>query len=103
MKHLEAAMIVHEEEVFLGYPEHIHRVRGHLNEASRESLQDYPELSGVLRRHRLATLDKPDHVPPYAELLAYVDLLVECENTTLPTPAVPKYLDVVEDSEGVTP
>lgn len=94
MKHLEAAMIVHEEEVFLGYPEHIHRVRGHLNEAARESLEEYPELAAVIRSHRLATLDDAKHMPPYMEMLGFVDLLVECENKSLPVPSVPEDLGV---------
>jgi hypothetical protein len=89
MKHLEAAMIVHEEEVFLGYPEHIHRVRGHLNEAARESLEEYPDLAAAIREHRIETLDDPMYMPPYSELLAYVDLLVECENQEMPAPELP--------------
>lgn len=100
MKHIESAMVVHEEEVFLGYPEHIHIVRGNLAQASRESVGEYPEFGNALRLYRLRTLEDPDYVPPYMELLAYVDILVECDNNNVPAPEFPKHL--LPDAEKPT-
>ena len=102
-KHLEQAMIVHEEEVLLGYPEHIHRVRGHLAEAARETVSEYAEFAQCLRAHRLRTLDEEAHIPPYMELLAYVDLLVACDMNTLPAPELPEHLAPGAEKPAETP
>lgn len=76
IKHLSQAMIVHEEEAPMGYPSHIYRALGHLAEASRECVKDYPELAGVIRDHRLKIRTAPGHIPPYAGLMDYVDTLI---------------------------
>ena len=94
MKHLSQAMVIHEEEVPLGYPDHIYRVIGHMAEASRECVALYPELAGVIRDHRLAIMDSCKHIPPYADLLAYVAVLVGTEAAGLPPPGVPEPLMV---------
>ena len=72
-KHLSQAMVIHEEEVPLGYAPHIHRVVGHLAEASREALPRYRELAQILRDHRLLVMDDPAYLPPYGALLEYVE------------------------------
>jgi hypothetical protein len=93
-KHLCQAMIVHEEEVPLGYEEHIDRVIGHLGEASRESLPKYTDIAEVLREYRLKVMDDPAYLPPYKTLLAYVRVLIKCSNDGLVQyPAVPKDCD----------
>jgi len=94
IKHLSQAMIIHEEEVPMGYPQHIYRVVGHLAEASRESVAEYPELAGVIRDHRLALLGGRTHVVPYTGLLSYVDIVIECVNKNLPIPAIPDDLEL---------
>jgi len=91
-KHVSQAMIIHEEEVPLGYPEHIKRVIGHLAEASRECVAQYPDMAAALREHRLRAMDDPDYVPPYMGILAYVDLLVECDNQDITIPEFPEDL-----------
>ena len=93
-KHIAQAMVLHEEEVPLGYPEHIMRVIGHLAEASRECVLDYPELAAVLRDHRLAIMDDAEHLPPYMELLGFVDLLNVCAEQKTPAPSIPPELKV---------
>jgi hypothetical protein len=76
-KHLEQAMVVHEEEVPMGYPEHIRRVRGHFAEAARESVSHYPRLANLLRQWRRYLLAEPfNAVPPYDAILDYVEALV---------------------------
>jgi hypothetical protein len=70
-------MVVHEEEVPMGYPEHIRRVRGHLAEAARESVSYYPYLADLFRQWRRYLLEEPfKAVPPYDAILDYVDALV---------------------------
>jgi len=70
-------MICHEEEVPMGYPEHIRRVRGHLAEAARESVSHYPHLANLFRQWRRYLLEEPfKAVPPYDAILDYVDALV---------------------------
>ena len=91
-KHLCQAMVIHEEEVFAGYPKHIERVIGHLAEASREGFKKYPELSNVLREYRLRVMDDSDYLPPYKELLDFVAILTTCDNDNLPVPALPDTL-----------
>jgi hypothetical protein len=102
-KHLCQAMIVHEEEVPLGYEEHIDRVIGHLGEASREALGSspsvstapkYKDLAEVLREYRLKVMDNPNYLPPYKDLLSYVRVLIHCSSEGLVAiPAVPKDCD----------
>ena len=76
-KHLEAAMVIHEDEVFMGYPQHIRRVRGNLHEASRESVALYPKLAELLRAWRKYLLtDELTSIPDYDAILDYVDLLL---------------------------
>lgn len=76
-KHLEQAMVIHEEEVPMGYPEHIRRVRGHLAEASRECVSGYPHLANLLRQWRRYLLEEPFKViPNYDGILDYVEGLV---------------------------
>lgn len=101
IKHLSQAMIVHEEEVPMGYPQHIYRVVGHLAEASRESVSDYPEIAGVIRDHRLALLGGRTHVIPYTALLSYVDVIIECVNKDLPVPAIPEDLKLQPKNEQI--
>lgn len=96
LKHVSQAMIVHEEEVPMGYPQHIYRVMGHLAEASRESISLYPDLANTLRGHRLKLLEDRKHLPPYQGLLEYTDLVIACVDTNMPIPGVPT--DLVVDS-----
>jgi hypothetical protein len=91
-KHLCQAMIVHEEEVFMGYPQHIRRVIGHLSEASRESMPHYSDLANVLREHRLRVRETPEYYPPYMALMDYVEAIIAAEDQKLPIPEVPDYL-----------
>jgi hypothetical protein len=85
-------MVIHEEEVFLGYPDHIKRVIGQMGEASRECLFLFPELSAKIRDYRLKVMDAPTFFPPYMTMLNYVDLLVECERQGVPMPGLPEAL-----------
>ena len=89
-KHLCAAMVIHEEEVPLGYPKHIRRVIGHLNEASREAMPLYPQLAEVIRAHRLKVRETKEYYPPYNALLDYVDITVEAADASLPAPELPE-------------
>lgn len=92
MKHLSQAMIIHEEEVPMGYPRHIYRVLGHLAEASRESVLDYPALGNLLREHRLALIEDRNRRIPYQGLLEYVDLVLHAVDAGIEVPAVPEEL-----------
>ena len=88
-KHLEQAMVIHEEEVPLGYPEHVRRVRGHLAEGSREALPTHGALAALLRAWRLALQEGSTELPEYDEILDYVEAAIAAENSYLPIPAVP--------------
>jgi hypothetical protein len=81
-KHLAQAMIMHEEEVPLGYPEHIDRVIGHLAEASRESIEKFPQLSSLLRDHRIKIMEDDGYYPPYPEIIEYVRTLIELQESS---------------------
>jgi hypothetical protein len=98
LKHLSQAMIIHEEELPMGYPKHIYRVFGHLAEASRESIALYPGLANAIRGHRLALLDDRSRVIPYQGLLDYTEMLLTCLDQNLPIPGVPEDL-VVQDAK----
>ena len=102
LKHLSQAMIIHEEEVPMGYPGYIHRVMGHLAEASRESVKLYPDLANAIRSHRLALLDDRKHVIPYQGLLDYTEVLITCLDQNLPLPGVPEDL-LVRDARPERP
>ena len=91
-KHLSQAMIVHEEEVPCGYPQHIKRVLGQLAEAGRECLPHYAALAQLIREHRLRVRETAEYYPPYAGLMDYVDVLIAAEEQELPTPAIPDEL-----------
>ena len=101
LKHLSQAMIIHEEEVPMGYPKYIYRVMGHLAEASRESVSEYPELANAIRDHRLALLEDREHRIPYQGLLHYTDTLLACLDANLPLPGVPEEL-LAEDVKPET-
>lgn len=85
-------MVIHQEEVSLGYPTHIYRVLGHLAEASRESLPNYSALAALLRTYRLKVRESAEYIPPYAELLNYVDVIIAAVDGGLPVPAIPEEL-----------
>ena len=91
-KHLCAAMVIHEEEVPLGYPNHIRRVIGNLNEAARESMPNYPELAKAIRHHRLKVRETSEYYPPYQALLDYLDIVIEAAEAELPAPELPPEL-----------
>jgi hypothetical protein len=74
-------MVVHEEEVPLGYPKHIRRVIGHLGEASRECLAEHRDFAALLREWRLVVMLKRA-VPPYDDLLDYVDIILLLDEDT---------------------
>jgi len=96
IKHLSQAMIVHEEEVCMGYPEHVRRVIGHLGEASRESVGLYPELASNIREHRIRVMEDASYLPPYNNIMDYVDFLIVCEDKDLPIPELPESLRLKE-------
>ena len=102
IKHLSQAMIINEEETTMGYPDHIYRVIGHLAEASRESVTEYPEFANVVRSHRLALMDDRKHIVPYIPMLKYVDVVLLCLESNLPIPGIPDdvMLDVPEPTVG---
>ena len=87
-KHLAAAMVVHGDEVFLGYPEHIDRVVGNLNEAAREALPHYIELALALREVRLRVMADAEDVPPYTHLLTWLrfSVVAKAAGTANPKP-----------------
>jgi len=93
-KHVSQAMILHEEEVPMGYPQHIKRVVGHLAEASSEVLEFHAELANLLREYRLLVMAAVDYYPPYQKILDFVDLAIECENNKLDVPGVPEDLKI---------
>lgn len=88
-KHLAQAMIIHEEECPNGYPDHIHRVVGHLAEASREIVAYHPVLAMEIRSHRVRIMGDPQYMPPYEGLLDYVSELIAADAQQLPKPAIP--------------
>ena len=88
-KHLAAAMVVHTDEVFLGYPEHIDRVVGNLNEAARESLPHFIELALALREVRLRVMADAEDVPPYQDLLAWLRFSVAAKAAGTANPRPP--------------
>jgi hypothetical protein len=67
-KHLAQAEVL-MEEAKLGYPEHKWLAVGHLGEASAESLQEYPEFSDEIRKHRLAYMKDDNYAVPIVELI----------------------------------
>jgi len=92
VKHLSKAMVIHEEEVPLGYPSHIYRVYGNIGEAEREAMPDYPELANMLRQHRLKVRETAEYHPPYREICEFVDTVIAAEEQKLPRPALPSEL-----------
>ena len=95
-KHVSQAMIVHEEEVFMGYPEHIYRVVGHLGEASRESVEAFPEMAMLLRDYRLQIMEDPSIYPPYTAFLEYLDVVIVSQESEAETPEIPSELKLPE-------
>ena len=92
LKHLSQAMIIHEEEVPLGYPGHILRVIGHMAEASRESVAEFSQLANVIRDYRLCVMDDSTYTVPFQGILEYVLLLRHCIAKGLDKPAIPEEL-----------
>jgi hypothetical protein len=91
-------MVIHEEEVPMGYPEHIRRVRGHLAEASRECVSRYPKLADLLRAWRRTLLEEPYvYVPPYDDILDYVEALVGIDNEGTSSQRIYKFVTPDED------
>ena len=90
-KHLCQAMIIHEEEVPLGYSEDMKRVIGHLAEAARHAVGKHLELAKLLREYRKLT-EHLDAVPPYVKLIDFVEVLMACDKQLLPFPDLPKDL-----------
>lgn len=88
-KHLAQAMIIHEEECPNGYPKHIHRVIGHLAEASREIVEYSRDLAVEIRSQRVRVMADPAYMPPYEGLLDYVAALISADASKLPRPAMP--------------
>jgi len=95
-KHLCQAMIIHEEEVPLGYPDDIKRVIGHLAEATRHALGKHPGLALLLRLWR-KTVRQTNSVPPYAKIIDFVEVLIACEKQNLPFPDLPEGLGSTTD------
>lgn len=93
-KHLAQAMIIHEEEIPLGYGEDKQRVIGHLAEASRHALQKHYELADGLRTLRKAYMADTSGkmYPAYTKILDFVELLIACEKKELPFPDLPEHL-----------
>jgi len=67
-KHLGQAAALMDEAV-LGYPTHRWRAVGHLAEAERESLPEYPGLAVSIREERLAYIADPDYRVPVDRLI----------------------------------
>jgi len=103
-KHVEQAMVIHEEEVPMGYPEHIRRVRGHLAEASRECVSRYPKLADLLRDWRRNLLEEPFmYVPPYDAILDYVDVLVSIDEEGTASQRTYRFITPDEDKSPDPP
>lgn len=92
-KHVSQAMVLHEEEVCMGYPEHIRRVIGHLAEASSEVAEKNLSLAAAIRNQRLGAMEDITYYPPYNVILDYVDVLESCENNELTPPDLPEALE----------
>jgi len=88
-KHLAQAMIIHTEECNNGYPNHIHRVIGHLAEASREIVAYSQDLAIEIRSQRIRVMGDPRYMPPYEGLLDYIVALIAADTAKLPRPAIP--------------
>ena len=89
-KHLCQAMIIHEEEVPLGYSEDMKRVIGHLAEAARHAVGKHLELAKLLREYRkLMESDYLNAIPPYVRLIDFVEVLMSCDKQLLPFPDLP--------------
>lgn len=95
-KHVAQAMIIHEEEVHLGYPTHIYRVIGHLGEASREIFEAYPEMAKLLREYRLAVMEDASIFPPYTAFLGFLDVVIACQDSGVEIPEIPDDLRLPE-------
>ena len=87
-KHLCQAMVIHEEEVLMGYPKHVRRVIGHLAEASRECVSIHPLFAELLRQWRLRVMLEAD-IPPYDDLLDYVDIMMLMDEDSANFPEFP--------------
>jgi hypothetical protein len=88
-KHISQAMIVHEEEVHLGYPEHIYRVIGHLGEASREIIELSNPIASLLRKYRLMVMEDASAFPPYTAFLGYLDIVIAAQEAKAEIPSIP--------------
>ena len=93
-------MVIHEEEVPQGYPDDIDRVIGQLAEACRHATQKCPELATILREHRLRVMDNAAYYPPYKDLLAYVRILIACEDEGIVYPELPDSLKLTLSPAG---
>jgi len=103
-KHLGQALIIHEEEVPLGYPEDVKRVIGHLGEAARHAVRKSKELAECLREHRRQLMDvrhdPTTYLLPYEKLMDYVDILIACEKQKSPFPELPDELKKPVPKDG---
>ena len=89
-KHLGSAAVF-IEECELGYPNYYGFVYGELAHASSECLANYPDLSWVIREHRIKwgktrSSDKPHRIP-FEAIFGYIALLedLQGENVAIPT------------------
>jgi len=95
-KHLCQAMIIHEEEVPMGYREDMKRVIGHWAEAARHAVAKHLELANLLRDWRKEFRARPmdPATVPYAKLIDFVELCLACEIQHLELPALPEEVKV---------
>lgn len=94
-KHLCQAMIIHEEELTLGYPEDKKRIIGHLAEATRHALLKHQQLAQLLRewRKRIREDKLNTLLPPYKWIIDFVEVLIVCEMNEMPFPELPADLN----------
>jgi len=80
-KHLGSAAVYIEEYV-MGYPNYYGYVYGELDHAATECLSDYPDLSWLIREHRIKwseTRRSTPHKIPFEALFNYIDTCEESE------------------------
>ncbi len=69
-KHLSQARVL-LKEYRKGYPLHVDYAIGHMGEAEDESVQEFPEVSEMIRSERIMLEQDQNHVPDFDKLVIF--------------------------------
>ena len=87
-KHLGSAAVF-VKECKMGYPSYDIFVIGELEHAADECLEEHPDLAKVIREHRLAWMEDPDHRIPFETLNEYIKVCTMASKQGIAYPEMP--------------